>query len=216
MSGHAVVIGPLVAVGDKHLQRAVDVNPAEHGSQRLGEHRGDAGALDAHAHTEDKYHIEHDIEHRRDDEEVEGLTGVAQGTDKSREEIVGYGEGYGEKREQQEDVGIMEDVVGGVDHPQDAGAENRGEHGEYHADDGSYAQRVGHIGAHLGVVVRTEGLRHGDGKSRARAVAEAHDKKGDGRAGANGGKRFHADPPPHDGSVDYEIHLLEYVSQNKW
>jgi hypothetical protein len=140
------------------------------------------------------------------------LFGVAQGTDEPRKDVVGDGEWYRQEVEQQKDVGVVENIRRRIDDFQNPIAEDAGENGYHHGDDGGYAERIAHIRAHIRKVFCTERTCHGDGESCARTVAEPHNQKHDGRRRTHGSECAHTYPPPHDGSVDDEIHLLQDVS----
>jgi hypothetical protein len=213
MAHHVVVILPLLASGHEHLHPPVDIPYAEPYRESLREQRGKSRSLNAEAEPEDEHHVEQDVHQRRGDEEIERLFGVAQRADEARQQVVAHGEGDGDEVEQQENPRVVEDFRRRVHHLQDAGAEEAREERDDHGQHGGYAQRVGHVSPHLGIVLGSEALSHRNGKARARAVAEPHDEKHDGGARSHSCQRAHAYPAPHDGGVDDEVHLLEDVAQ---
>ena len=94
--------------------------------------------------------------------------------------------------------------------------EHTAQEGYHDGKHSTYPQRVGHIRAHLHIVLSTESLRYRYGKASTRTVAEAHDKEHHTRCGTHGRQRVHAYPATHDGRVYNEVHLLQDITQNQW
>ena len=163
----------------------------------------------------DEQESEHDVEQRREDEEIERCGGVAQRPDETRKQIIGYGEGYGQELKEEECVGIGEDGVGRIHHAQDGRTQQTGDRGHQQGDDYRQPQRVGHVAPHVGIVFGTEGLRHGNGETRAGSTGKPHDKEDDRRRSPYASQCTHADEATHDGSIDHHIHLLKDVSAHQ-
>ena len=140
---------------------------------------------------------------------------VAEGPQESRQEVIAYGEGYGEELHEEESVGIAVDVGRGIDEDKDPVAEHAADNGDDDSKDDAYAQGVGHIRPHLREVLGTESLGHRDGETGTGAVAEAHDEKHYRRRGTDGGQRADTYPPAYDGGIDDEIHLLKDVPKDE-
>ena len=210
-----VVEGPLVSLRNEYRQAAADEPPAQPRGEGLAQEGGDARSFDSHSQQEDEHDIQQDVQKRRCDEEVERLLGVAQRADLSRIEVVGDGEGDGAELQEEEDVGIVEDIGRRVDELQDLLAEQAREQGRHQCEHDGDTSGVAHVAPHLVVVAGAEGLCHGDGKACTGTVAEAHDEEHDAARGPHGGQCAHADPPSYDGGVDDEVHLLQEVAEDE-
>ena len=103
--------------------------------------------------------------------------------------------------------------AGGVHGGEDVAAEEHGDGGEHRADDAAQPRAVGHIAAHLVVVVGAELLGRRDGEAAAHAAAEAHHQEVDGACGAHGGQSVSAQDLADDGGVDHAVELLEQVPE---
>ncbi len=208
-----VVKPALLALGDENLHLPLDVPDAESHGEALRQPGGDARPLYAKPHAENEDAVEDDVDDGGGDEKIKRLLRVAEGTDLSREQIIGNGKRYRRKLEHEEDVGIVEHLGWGVDEMQNLAAEDAGEEGDDHGEDHGDADAVAYIGAHFHVVFGTESLRHGDGEACARTVAETHDEEGDGAGCPHSRQCSHTYPAAHDGGVNDEVHLLQNVSQ---
>ena len=109
----------------------------------------------------------------------------------------------------------MEHVLRRVEHLQDAVAEHGRDRRGDNRNHGHYAHGVGHVGAHLGIVLSPELLRHGYCEARAGAVAEAEHEEHHRRRRPDGGQRIDTDEAANDGRVDEQVHLLQYVAAHE-
>ena len=215
--GHALVVeGAFVAMGYEHGHVARHVPHAQDGGEQLRQQRGQARSGHAHAEDEDEQHVEQDVDKRRYDEEEEWLARVAKGADVAGEEVEGERERYGEKLQEQEGVGVVEDLARRVHDTQNLVAEGASEKGYHDNHNQAHAYGVGHVNSHLLKVLRPESPRYWYGETGARPVAEAHDEKHDRCRRAHGGEGVDSYPTPHDGGVYNEVHLLKDVAQYQW
>ena len=206
---------PLRAVHAQDGQLLCHVDDAEHAGDELGEDRRPGRARAAHVEIEDEDEVQHDVQRRGEDQEVERAPAVAQRAHDGGGKIIEDRRRDARQDHDEVGIGVLEDVCRRL-HPDEDVA--RQEH-RHDRDDDRHGQRdpgtVGHVAAQVVLVLRAEALRHGDGKPRARARAEANDQELQGADGAHRRKGVHAQVLADDDGVHHAVHLLEQVAEDE-
>ena len=204
---------PLLPGNSENGEPLHHIHQARHAGHRLGHHRGNAGPGHAPVQQQNEAQVQHDVQPGGQRQEVNRGPAVPQGADDGRQQVIQ--EYHRNAHEDDEDigVGIPKEVGRGVHGDQDIPAEDAGAHGEHQGNDGGQVGGVGHIPAHLGVVLGAHPLGHGDGEAGAHPQAESDDEKVDGAGGAHRPQGLGAQQLAHDHGVHHVIELLEQQPQ---
>ena len=184
----------------KNIKLLHHIEVAKDSRNSLRHQRGNGRTGYSPPQDEDAEKVEHNVQHRRKQQEPErGLT-VAQGTDDT------------DKGEQQIAVCSLEDIVRRTHPVQDIAAQQTGNYGYHNRHHRCQLQTDEHITAHRRIVARTELLGDGNAEATTTSVAKTQNKKDDRRAGTHRCQRINAQKASDNGRIYQRISLLEQIA----
>ena len=193
------------------LVRAHQPDRAQQRADELGEDRRKRGAPYAQREHGHEQQIEHDVEQRRDDEEVQRRAAVAHGAHDPAEGVVHHHADRAGKDDADIGDGELHHVLGRAHQAQQPGRERRAGERQQRGGD----QVEGHGGVdrqtHLFLVPRAEEAGDDDARADRDADEEADEQKAQVARRADGGERAVADEIAHDQRVRHVIELLKQV-----
>ena len=205
-------------LGDRalqHLEAAHHVAIAQQGRQSLRKHRGNGGSGHSPTHHEDAEEVEHNVQHRGKQQKPEWRFAVAQRTDDAGEHIVEERARHADERNEQIQIGIVEDVFRRAHAAQNERTEQRRDHSDDHRHHCRQTQTGPHVATHRDIIVRTELLRYGDAETSATPRAETQYQKDDRAAGSHRSQSIDTQKFAHDGRIDQRISLLKQIAQQQ-
>ena len=120
-----------------------------------------------------------------------------------------------DERDEQIQIGVVEDVLRRAHAAQDERAEQRRDNGDDHRHDRRQTQPGPHVAAHRDIIVRAELLRDGNAETSATPRAKAQYQEDDRAAGSHRSQRVDTQKFAHDGRIDQRISLLKQIAQQQ-
>ena len=197
------------------LRRTAQRHHHQHGADHLTEHRRRRRARNAHIEADDQHDVQHDVRHGRADQEEQRPSGIADGAQDARADVVNQRRNHAQKIDV--DVGhrVPQHILRRAHHHQHGSARPNAEHGQRRAAGQRQRHRRVHRAGHVVRPARTEKLRNNDRRA-GRQADEKADQQIDQRArrAADRRQRLLADKLADDNGVRRVIELLEKCAQH--
>ena len=191
------------------------VEQAQQAGDELREHRGIACARHAHLQVHDAENIQHHVEQRGENQEIQRRAAVAQGAQDAGEQIV---ENVGKRAGKDDDDVVIchvDNVIRRVHGNKQRAAHGHAQRRHHNAQHNAQQDRHGHRVAHAVIVARAEALRHQHGEAARHAHDEAENEERQRTRGADGRQRVHAEELAHDDGVHHAVKLLKKVADQQ-
>ena len=205
----------IVAAQPQNREFFCHIDQTQQTRDELTDERRPARARHAHFERHNKEQVERNIQQAREDQKQQRCAAVAEGAENAGERVIEHRGRDAEEDQKNIVISIGKRVLGRVHRGQDPAAAERREQGHDEGDQAAQPDHVADEAAQTVLVAFAEFLRHGDGKARADARAEADDQEADRAGRADAGKRLDAERFADDNGVDHGIELLKQQPQQQ-
>lgn len=181
----------------------------------LGDDGGVGHAFHAHAHTHNEGQVQHDVDHRTDDEEVQGPAAVAYRPQDARAHIIEHQAGNAAKIDPQIDLGLHEHILGRFHQLQHGGGQQNAHRRAHQSDD--QGQGDGGVDCFVDAlgILCAKPLGDDDAGAHRNAREKAHQHIDDGGGGAHRSQCLFADIVAHHDGVHRVVKLLEQIADHQ-